>query len=82
MPLEAHPNAVELVRDRLSAMGCEPALLRTGAGNDGPVITESGFVVLDARFARLPVGLSDRLKSIPGVLETGIFEGFDYAVYE
>ncbi len=82
LPVEVHPNAVEHVAACLRDEGCEDVWVRTGTGKDGPVITESGFLVLDATFAEIPVGLNARIKSVPGVLETGLFEGYEYEIVE
>jgi ribose 5-phosphate isomerase A len=82
LPVEVHPNAVELVAGWLAEHGCRTAALRTGTGKDGPVFTESGFVVLDAHFDAIPIGLHAEIKAIPGVLDTGLFEGYEYEVVE
>jgi ribose 5-phosphate isomerase A len=82
IPVEVHPDAVELVAKRLAGLGSASAVLRTGTGKDGPVFTESGFVLLDAHFDQIPLGLHDQIKSIPGVLETGLFEGYEYEIVQ
>jgi ribose 5-phosphate isomerase A len=82
LPVEVHPNAVEHVAARLQEEGSQDVSIRTGTGKDGPVITESGFLVLDAEFPEIPFGLHDRIKAVPGVLETGLFEGFSYEIVE
>ncbi|MGI8713485.1 MAG: ribose 5-phosphate isomerase A [Solirubrobacteraceae bacterium] len=82
MPVEVHPNAVELVAARLRELGCREVTLRTGAGKDGPVITESGFMLLDAHFDEIPIGLHAQVKAVPGVLETGLFEGYEFEVVD
>ena len=82
VPVEVHPHAAELVAERLLAAGCREVHLRTGAGKDGPVITESGFLLLDAHYDEIPAGLDARINAFPGVLETGLFEGFAYEVVE
>jgi ribose 5-phosphate isomerase A len=82
IPIEVHPHAVELVAARLAQHGARSAVLRTGTGKDGPVLTESGFLLLDAHFDEIPVGLHEEIKAIPGVLETGLFEGYDYEIVE
>jgi ribose 5-phosphate isomerase A len=46
-------------------------------GKDGPVVTESGHFILDAAFNTIEAGLEKELKSVVGVIETGIFWGFD-----
>jgi ribose 5-phosphate isomerase A len=58
------------------------ALVRTGTGKDGPVFTESAFVLLDARFDAIAPGLHAVIKAMPGVLETGLFEGYEYEIFE
>jgi ribose 5-phosphate isomerase A len=82
MPIEVHPNAVEPVTARLRELGCRDATLRTGAGKDGPVVTESGFLLIDAHFDEIPPGLHAQVKQLPGVLETGLFEGYDYEIVD
>ena len=82
LPVEVHPSAVEHVAARLQEEGCQDVSIRTGTGKDGPVITESGFLVLDAQFAEIPHGLHARIKGLPGVLETGLFEGYAYEIVE
>lgn len=82
LPIEVHPHAVELVAARVRSLGCREASLRTGVGKDGPVITESGFLLLDAHFDEIPMGLDALVKEIPGVLETGLFEGYEFDVVD
>jgi ribose 5-phosphate isomerase A len=82
LPIEVHPNALEPVARFLRANGCTNAIVRTGSGKDGPVITESGFVILDAHFDEIPKGMHARLKQLPGVIETGLFEDYKYEVFD
>lgn len=82
VPVEVHQDAVESVSQRLTAAGATDVTLRLAGGKDGPVFSENGFLLLDARFDEIPVGLSAEVKKIPGVLETGLFEGFDYTVFD
>jgi ribose 5-phosphate isomerase A len=78
VPIEVHPAAVELLLDHLAGLrNLVDAGLRPAQGKDGPVITETGFLIMDAFFADIPDGLHADLKSMPGVLETGIFQGFN-----
>ncbi|MFZ0091384.1 MAG: ribose 5-phosphate isomerase A [Solirubrobacteraceae bacterium] len=82
MPIEVHPNAVEPVVARMTTLGCRDCQVRTGTGKDGPVITEAGFLLLDAHFDEIPVGLHAQVKALPGVLETGLFEGYTYEIVD
>jgi len=82
VPIEVHPNATGPVVRALEALGARSVELRTGSGKDGPVVTESGFLILDARFDVVARGLHAEIKVLPGVLETGIFEGYPATVVE
>jgi len=74
VPLEVSPFAYRYVQSRIVRMGGR-AKLREGVGKVGPVVTDNGNFVLDADFGKIddPAALERRLRSIPGVLETGLF---------
>ncbi len=82
VPLEVSPFAHKYVQTRITVMGGR-AKLREGAGKVGPVITDNGNFVLDADFGKIanPTRLERRLKSIPGLLETGLFVKMADVVY-
>jgi ribose 5-phosphate isomerase A len=80
VPIEVDPGGVGLLERALERHGAADVQLRIAGGKDGPVITERGNLVVDARFDEIPVGLSAALKALPGVIETGLFEGFSYEV--
>jgi ribose 5-phosphate isomerase A len=44
------------------------------------VITESGNLVLDARFDDVPDSLEADIAAIPGVIESGLFIGYPVEV--
>jgi ribose 5-phosphate isomerase A len=74
VPLETLPFAASLVMRRIKQMGGTPAL-REGKMKVGPVITDNGNVIIDTYFGPVnqPAELEHELKSIPGILETGLF---------
>lgn len=76
VPVEAMPLALPTVVGSLAALGATEAQLRTGTGKDGPVITESGNVILDCRFDLIEPGLEAGIKQITGVIESGLFLGY------
>ena len=75
LPVEVLPGAWALVSRRLQSMGAE-CELRIAQRKAGPVVTDQGNLILDARF---PGGIGDgaelerQLNSIPGVVENGLF---------
>lgn len=77
VPIEVHPAALEILQAYLSRQNnVTDFTLRLAQGKDGPIITETGFLIVDAFFDNIPQGFNKELKSVPGVLETGVFEGF------
>lgn len=73
IPIEVFPMALNCVRDALTKMGAESIVLRLAKGKDGPIITEHGNVILDTVFRDVNENLEQELKSIVGVVETGLF---------
>ena len=82
VPVEVIPMAWKLVKTKLEGKGAQ-VVLREGTGKAGPVVTDNGNFVLDARFAKISdLGiLESELKAIPGVVESGLFIGMAELVY-
>ena len=76
IPIEVTPDAIQLVRQALFEMKAESVTLRLAKGKDGPVVTESGNVILDVVFHNVDETFEKKLKSIVGVIETGLFIGY------
>ena len=74
VPVETLPFAASLVMRRIAEMNGRP-VLREGKRKVGPVITDNGNVIIDADFGLVnkPAELEYRLKSVPGIVETGLF---------
>lgn len=76
VPVECLPFASGLVERELRALGAREVTVRpAGPGKDGPVVTDQGNFVLDARFdpAGDVAGLDDAIHAIPGVVGHGLF---------
>lgn len=74
VPVEVIPMAVTPVMRAIEKLGGKPQL-RMGVKKAGPVITDQGNMVIDAKFDSIddPANLEKTLNNIPGVLENGIF---------
>lgn len=76
VPVEVLPMAATPVMRRLAALGaaCE---LRMGQKKDGPVVSDQGLWIVDARFSGIPdpAAMSTAISGMPGVLDHGIFVG-------
>jgi ribose 5-phosphate isomerase A len=51
-------------------------LLREGGKKHGAVITEAGNIILDVTFEAIGASMERDIKSIVGVVESGIFMGY------
>ena len=76
VPVEVMQQAVGLFLKSAEKLGAKPKI-RIGSGKDGPVVTDSGNFVIDLYFdtPQDMRQLDIKLKSIPGVIETGLFLG-------
>jgi len=82
VPIEVLPFATALVESRIKKMKGKP-VLREGKGKVGPIMTDNGNFIVDADFGPIdvPSELNFKLKSIPGVVETGLFIRMANIVY-
>ncbi|WP_418697391.1 ribose 5-phosphate isomerase A [Bacteroides sp.] len=77
IPVEVFPDALTLVENEIHRLGASEITLRLAGGKDGPVFTENGNFILDVRFEDIALDLEQKLKSITGVIESGLFIGYD-----
>lgn len=80
IPVEVNPKAINLVKQEIYNMGAEEITLRMALKKDGPVITENGNIILDVCFKDIDETLERRLKNITGVIETGLFIGYNVEI--
>lgn len=80
IPVEVFPGALALVKSELAALGASELTVRSGEGKDGPTITENGNLIVDARFPSIEESLEKEINSITGVIENGLFIGYDMEV--
>jgi ribose 5-phosphate isomerase A len=74
VPVEVVPGALVPVRRALQALGAEVGL-RMAVRKAGPVVTDLGNLLLDARFRTAfdPSAMEAAMDAIPGVLGNGLF---------
>lgn len=80
VPVEVFPSALSYVENELRTLEAENVELRMAKGKDGPIFTENGNLLLDARFLRIDNNLEERIKAITGVIESGLFIGYNVQV--
>jgi ribose 5-phosphate isomerase A len=76
VPVEVVPMGVTPILRRLTDMGasCE---IRMGQKKDGPVVSDQGMWIVDARFDGIedPAALAQTISLMPGVVDHGLFLG-------
>lgn len=80
VPVEIFPDSLTYVESELQRLGASEIILRPAHGKDGPIFTENGNFILDTRFSSIDDSLEERLKKITGVIESGLFIGYDIEV--
>lgn len=80
VPVEVFPSALLYVEACLKKLGATTVILRMAKGKDGPIFTENGNFVLDAWFDAIPDSMEKEIKSITGVIESGLFIGYNIQV--
>lgn len=76
IPVECYPESIHYVREELILLGAEKVEIRRAVAKDGPVFTENEYVILDAKFNEINEHLEKDIKSITGVIESGLFIGY------
>ena len=80
IPIEVFPEAGKSVKEELADLGAEKITLRLAKGKNGPVITENNNVILDVKFIEIYDSLEKDIKSITGVIESGLFIGYNIEI--
>lgn len=77
VPIEIFPEALTHVAQALESFTPKEIKLRMAQGKDGPVITENGNLILDVWFDNIPDNQENAIKSITGVIESGLFMHYE-----
>ncbi|MFX1429925.1 MAG: ribose 5-phosphate isomerase A [Promethearchaeota archaeon] len=82
VPIEVVPMAYFPIITKFKSLGGNP-VLRMAQSKSGPLITDNGNFIIDVDFGEIdnPLELDQKIKSIPGVVDTGFFIGMASKVY-
>nr|MDO8111361.1 ribose-5-phosphate isomerase RpiA [Candidatus Sigynarchaeota archaeon] len=83
VPVEVIPAALNVVMKHLVALGARPELRMGGVQKMGPVITDNGNFIIDAKFGPIedPGKLEKQINDITGVVENGLFTNMVSIIY-
>ena len=77
VPVECDIDMIEYVSDELKKMGATECNLRKQKDSDKPFISDNGKYIIDAKFTNITENMEKRINGIKGVLENGLFIGYD-----
>lgn len=80
VPVEIFPDALIHADQALRSLSPLDIKLRMAQGKDGPIITENGNLILDVWFDNIPDNLENAIKSITGVIESGLFIHYEVKI--
>lgn len=80
VPVECFPESINYTKEELARLGGKEIELRKAVGKDGPVLTENNNLILDVKFEKITKELEKQIKSIPGVIESGLFIDYNIEV--
>ena len=80
VPVEIFPDALIHADQALRSLSPVDIKLRMAQGKDGPIITENGNLILDVWFNNIPDNLENAIKSISGVIESGLFMHYEVKI--
>lgn len=80
VPVEVYPAALLHAEAELKTLGATEIVLRPAGGKDGPVITENNNLLLDVRFNDIDKDMERKIKSITGVIDSGLFINYNIEV--
>lgn len=72
VPIEVFPSAMKYVANELTKIGATETVFRG--------ITDNNNAILDTRFEKITKELEKQIKLIPGVIESGLFMGYDVEI--
>lgn len=80
VPVECFTEAINYVKEELIKIGGKDMEIRKAVNKDGPEITENGNLILDVKFDNITQDLEKNIKSIPGVIESGLFINYNVEI--
>lgn len=80
IPVECFPESANYVKEILLMLGAKEVNIRKAVAKDGPVFTENNNIILDAKFEDIGENLEVDIKSIPGVIESGLMIGYEVEI--
>lgn len=80
VPIEVKKDEINVVQEEVKKLGATKLEIRKSNTNEGYLITDNGNYILHAWFDKIEANLEEKLVQIDGVLESGLFIGYDIII--
>lgn len=80
IPIECKQEKIEEIQEKVRNLGATKVEIRKSNVGEGPLITDNGNIILHAWFNKIEADLEEKLVQIDGVLESGLFIGYDIII--
>lgn len=80
IPIECKKDKIIQIQEEVKRLGAIKTEVRKSSTKEGYLITDNGNYILHAWFEKIEADLEEKLREIDGVLESGLFIGYDIIV--
>ena len=77
VPVECDIDKVDYVENKLKRLGALDFFVRVRKDSNEIFITENGKYIIDVKFEEITKDLEEKINKIEGVLENGLFIGYE-----
>ena len=82
VPIEVEKDKVEQVEEELKKLGATKVEIKLSNVGQGPLVTDNGNYLLYAWFEHIEANLEEKINQIEGVMENGLFIGYDIIIIQ
>lgn len=80
VPVECKIDKIDEVKDALKNLGANNVKVKESNVGEGMLITDNGNALLFAQFPKIEANFEEKINKIDGVVENGLFIGYDLIV--
>ena len=80
VPIECEKEKIESIKEKIKELGATKLEIKQSNIGQGPLITDNGNILLYAWFNEIKSDLEEKINEIDGVVENGLFIGYDIII--
>ncbi len=80
VPVECKIDKIDIVKESLKKLGATNVIIKESNVGEGILITDNGNALLFVEFPKIEANFEEKINEINGVVENGLFIGYDVIV--